>query len=37
MGQEIAEKMGIAKSTVKRKLNVIRQYLEAELGKTIES
>jgi RNA polymerase sigma factor (sigma-70 family) len=34
--QEIAEKMGISLATVKRKLNIIRKYLESELGKTIE-
>jgi DNA-directed RNA polymerase specialized sigma24 family protein len=34
--QEIAEKMDIVQSTVKRKLSVIRKHLESELGKTFE-
>lgn len=34
--QEIAAKMEISLATVKRKLNIIRQYLESELGKATE-
>jgi RNA polymerase sigma factor (sigma-70 family) len=35
--QEIAERMDIVQSTVKRKLSVIRKHLESELGKMFES
>jgi DNA-directed RNA polymerase specialized sigma24 family protein len=34
--QEIADQMGISLATVKRKLSVIRRYLEAEFNKSMK-